>query len=152
FAFKADQPGKTIAEVNGNQLKATASGTGFITVTQAAAGNYDTNSIDFPFSDGLPTYTITGFTLAERTYDALDNQNNTFALPSIDKPAGSSQQYVFAVNPADAAKATIANGFITVLKPGTIRITATLPEDPAVHQEATAEASLNVLPASPVIT
>lgn len=152
YVVNPDISGKTIATVDSRTrvLTPSSAGSATITVTQAAAGDYNEASLTMKLTVATLTFTITGFDDIRRTFDAADAANNQFSLPTLAKPAGSASTYVF--TSSDERVASIDGSKVTVHKPGTVTITAELPEDPTLHAKATAGATLAIEKAVPQFT
>lgn len=155
YTVKPDAQNRTIARVetvNGKPtLVPTSTGTTTLTVVQAKSNNYGEATLDVKLTVEPGTFAITGFTLAARTFDAVDSRNNQFVLTDPAKPLNSQAVYTYSVkNPADGV-VSISGRSVTVNKPGTTTLVAHLSRDPAVNEEAFAEAQLVVRKATPAI-
>ena len=140
-AFSYTSSDTSIATVSGSIVTILKAGDVTITATQAAYGNYSSGTADAEFTIAKATTSITGFSIPNQTYSS--GATVTITTPSSDNTSA------FTYTSSDITTATVSGSIVTILKAGTVTITATQEADDK-YTSTTADAEFTITKATPI--
>jgi uncharacterized protein YjdB len=140
-SFSYSSSDSAIASVSGNTVTMLKAGDVTITATQEETDKYSTGTAQASFTIGRATTTISGFSISNKTYST---QTFTISEPT------SNREGAFSYTSSDSAIATVSGNTVTMLKAGSVTITATQ-EETDEYSTGTADASFTIDRANPII-
>jgi len=146
YSYTSDPSNPDIISIDGSNVTIYKAGTIKITATQAATANYESASIyyDLIINKAIPS--LTAFTIPNKTYG-----NTSFDLTAPNSSNTEGGTFSYTSDPSKPDIVSIDGSNVTILKAGTIRITATQAAT-ANYESATIYYELTINKATPLLT